>query len=126
MKPILSRCSKYYFFALINVSYLTEKGDRGSHIFFTTIKAACVAQIYFFLRSLKGQILRQTHGCSVCPGNFFPILASWFFWSRCTTCTNIRYLVSISSVWEFLLGWVQNLFFLAKSKCSKAIIVFYE
>ena len=62
-----------FFFALINVSYLTEKGDRGSHIFFTTIKAVCVAQIYFFLRSLKGQILRQTHGCLVCPGNFFPI-----------------------------------------------------
>ena len=41
--------------------------------FFTTIKAVCVAQIYFFLRSLKGQILRQTHGCLVCPGNFLYI-----------------------------------------------------
>ena len=31
--PFCAGARSIFFFALINVSYLTEKGDRGSHIF---------------------------------------------------------------------------------------------
>ena len=119
MEPILCRCSKYFF--CLNQCVIFDRERRPwEPYFFTTIKAVCVAQIYFFLRSLKGQILRQTHGCLMCPGIFFLFLASWFLWSRCTTCTNIRYLVCISSVLEFLLWWTKD------PIASKENIVFCE
>ena len=60
------------FFFCLNQCVIFDRERRPwEPYFFTTIKAVCVAQIYFFLRSLKGQILRQTHSFLVCLGIFF-------------------------------------------------------
>ena len=63
------------FFCLNQCVIFDRERRPWEPYFFTTIKAACVAQIYFFLRSLKGQILRQTHGCLVCLGIFFSLFS---------------------------------------------------